>query len=170
MAEAGAILHLPARCFEELNELFAIDVTDDFEELSILDSEIDEEILEAPDKHFENVSKDELVIVLSRISDRDCNNLDEASLAERVLTNIEEQEANILSFLKTIQTSFSSFHNVKVKAKQERSIRIEQNFLKDSPERIQIQQSGKSWSKLVEFVATKIRRLFWNMCCFIFGS
>ena len=58
-------------CFEELNELFAIDVTDDFEELSILDSEIDEEILEAPDKRFENVSKDELVVVLSRISDCD---------------------------------------------------------------------------------------------------
>ena len=115
--------------------------------MSILDSEIDEEILEAPDKRFENVSKDELVVVLSRISDRDCNNLDEASLAERVLTNIEEQEANILSFLKTIQTSFSSFHDVKVNAKQERSIRIEQNVLKDSPERIQIQQK---WEELVE--------------------
>ena len=138
MAEGGGF---------DLNELFAIDVTDDFEELNVLDSKNDEDILEVPDTSFKNVSKDEFVVVLTRISDRGCNILDEAILAEKRLANIKEKEANILPFLKTIQTSFFSFNNVKMKAKQVRSIRIEQNFLKDSAERTQIQQK---WEELVD--------------------
>ena len=43
--------------------------------------------------------------------------------------------------------AFSSFHNVAVKAKQVRSIRIEQNFFKDSSERSQI---CKMCNKLVK--------------------
>lgn len=131
----------------DLNEIFRLDVTDDLAELDMLDTEIDEDNLEEPDSNFKNVSKGEFVAVLTRIRDRDCNILDEAIFAEKLLTNIEEKEGNILPFLTIVETSFSSFINVKVKAKQVRSIRIEQNFLKDSTERIQIQQK---WGELVE--------------------
>ncbi len=75
MAEGGGF---------DLNELFAIDVTDDFEELNVLDSKNDEDILEVPDTSFKNVSKDEFVVVLTRISDRGCNILDEESLLKNV--------------------------------------------------------------------------------------
>jgi hypothetical protein len=127
-----------------------VEVTDDLEELDMLDTEIDEDNLEVPDSCFKNVSKGEFSAVVTRIRDRDCKILDEAIFAEKLSTNIsniEEKEANILPFLTTVETSFSSFINVKVKAKQVRSITIEQNFLKDSTERIQIQQK---WGELVE--------------------
>ena len=161
MAEGGGF---------DLNELFAVDefdVTDEFEELNVLDSKNDEDVLEVPDTSFKNVTKDKFVVVLTRISDRGCNILDEAIFAWKLLANIKEKEANILPFLKTIQTPFSSFNNVKMKAKEVHSIRREQNFLRE----LKSSKSGKSWLTLVEFTRTKIfRRLFWNMYFFIFGS
>ena len=65
---------------EELYGSFSIDLTDDVEndEISELDVEKD---FEGVNELFENVSKDELVVVLSRISDRAYNIPEEALIA-----------------------------------------------------------------------------------------
>ena len=115
--------------------------------MSLLESEVDEELMEIPVKGFENVSKDEFVVVLTRISDHNCNILDQPILAGKLLKNINEKKANVSPFLKEVQTAFSSFHNVAVKAKQVQFIRIERNFFKDLPERSQIH---KMWNELVK--------------------
>ena len=115
---------------EELYGSFSIDLTDDVEndEISELDVEKD---FEGVNELFENVSKDELVVVLSRISDRACNIPEEALIAEKVLEKIDDLEPDIAFMLRTIRTSFFSFHNIQMKAEQVRSVRIEQNFLKN---------------------------------------
>ena len=93
----------------EINELFAVDATDDFEELSLLESEVDEELMEIPVKGFENVSKDEFVVVLTRISDHDCNILDEAILAGKLLKNINEKKSKCLTISKRSSNSILFF-------------------------------------------------------------
>ena len=48
--------------------------------------------MKIPVKGFENVSKNEFVVVLTRISDHDCNIFDEAILAGKLLKNINEKK------------------------------------------------------------------------------
>ena len=88
-------------------------------------------------------------------------NINRTALTFFVFDQVDAMYATAYIFLTIVETSFSSFINVKVKAKQVRSIRIQQNFLKNSTERIQIQQKWGELVSLVEFALTKIfRRLF----------
>ena len=130
---------------EESYEIFLIDLTDDVENDKISELEVEKDF-EGVNKLFENVSKDKLVVVLSRISNHACNIPEEALIAEKVLEKIDDLEPDIIFMLRTICTLFFSFHNVQMKAKQVRSVRIEQNFLKDSPKRDKIKNE---WEKLI---------------------